>query len=97
METKLTNDEPYRSVEVAAVNKDEAFTQRRLDLSAVEPTDVKAWYASKTIWFGLLFVVVAIANAIGFGEYEPPTWLNSLIAGVGILALRIKTDKPLSL
>ena len=42
----------------------------------------KNWFQSKTIWFGILFIIVAIANVFGFGDFEPATYWNEIITAI---------------
>ena len=60
----------------------------------------KAWFASKTVWFGILWVVVSIAAFFGFNEYTPTPFVMDLVAtlnGVAILVLRYFTKTPITL
>lgn len=58
----------------------------------------KLWYASKTLWFNILALAVAIAGVFGFGRYEMPEQWTEIIAvivpAVG-LVLRLITKEPL--
>ena len=58
----------------------------------------KKWYQSKTLWFNLLALVVAIASAFGFADFQPSGEVQA-IAGIIItiinLVLRFKTNQPI--
>jgi len=60
----------------------------------------KKWYASKTLWFGVLSVVVAVATSFGFAEYAPEGWASEAIAFWAVLepvvfiVLRLVTREP---
>ena len=48
----------------------------------------KAWYESKTLWFNVIYGVVAIAGLLGFAEFQPDA--NTVeIVGVLIAAINI--------
>ena len=63
----------------------------------------KPWYKSKTIWFSVIYVLVAIAGIFGYNQFEPAP---ELVTGVGAalviiklildLVLRSKTVEPIS-
>ena len=46
---------------------------------------------SKTVIFNVLFILVLIANSLGFSEFEP----DGTIAVIGNLIIRLMTTKPL--
>lgn len=62
----------------------------------------KPWYKSKTVWFSVLYVIVAVAGLFGYAEFEPAP---ELVTGVGAalviikliidLFLRSKTSEPI--
>ena len=55
---------------------------------------MKKWYQSKTVYFGLLFVITAIAGLFGFQTYQPsPDVLKivELVTGIIIVVLRLIT------
>jgi len=64
-------------------------------------TDSKAWYASKTVWGGIIAVMSAIAGAFGYMvtpdlQTEAATNLSAIGAGLGgALAVygRVKATK----
>ena len=62
--------------------------------------DTKPIYLSKTFWFFLLSLLVAVAGAFGFGGYQPDAQQQEIIAVVvsvvGIL-LRFVTNKGVTL
>jgi len=58
------------------------------------------WVKSKTVWFNFLFLLVVIANAFGFQEFQPDDWakdfgetIGTLILIGGNIFLRFKTTK----
>ena len=59
---------------------------------------MKMWYESKTLWFNILYGVVAIAGLVGFVEYVPSAdtveIVGVLVAAINI-ALRFVTNKAL--
>jgi len=60
-------------------------------------TVTKKWYASKTLWFNLLALVVAIAAAFGYTGELPVSWgvfVPGIVAVINIL-LRLVTNKTL--
>lgn len=61
---------------------------------------MKKWYASKTFWFNLLALAVALASAFGFAEFNPEPEVLVIASGVAAvinLVLRLWfTDKKLS-
>lgn len=62
--------------------------------------DDKKWYASKTLWFNLIALVVVVINAFGFAEFEVATEVGAIGAGIVAvinLVLRAVTDKKITL
>jgi len=60
--------------------------------------EAKKWYLSKTLWFNLLALVVAVAGAYGYTGELPTAWqafVPAIVAGVNIL-LRIVTRQAIS-
>lgn len=60
--------------------------------------EAKKWYESKTLWFNLLALVVAVASAYGYTGELPQAWqafVPAIVAGINIL-LRIVTNQPIS-
>lgn len=57
--------------------------------------DSKPWYQSKTLWFNIASLVVALTALPEFGALVPAEAV-ALIAVLGNLALRLLTDQPLS-
>ena len=56
----------------------------------------KKWYASKTIWFNVLAIVVMIASAFGYTGEISQDWSQYMVwvsAAINIL-LRFKTKQP---
>lgn len=56
----------------------------------VEP---KALIASKTFWFGVLTIIIAIANLFGFADFIPSEGLLGIVGAVTIV-LRLITKAP---
>lgn len=61
---------------------------------------MKKFYASKTFWFFLLSLVVAVASAFGFADFVPEAAFGevgvAILAVVGII-LRFATSKSVEL
>jgi len=60
--------------------------------------NMKEWYKSKTVWFGVLWVVIAIANLFGFQSFQPDDGvlkIGELVGGIGIIVLRFVTKEPI--
>ena len=59
----------------------------------------KALVQSKTFWFNILAVVIAVASMFGFGEFEPTPQvtqgITTLVAIINIV-LRIKSSQPIT-
>jgi hypothetical protein len=63
----------------------------------------KRWYASKTIWFGVLMILVTIAGFFGYGTWqpEPESWVTMvlqvllLLEPIVVIILRRVTREPL--
>jgi len=59
---------------------------------------MKVWYESKTLWFNILYGVVAIAGLFGFAEFSPDTnaveIVGVLIAAINIV-LRLLSNKSI--
>ncbi len=61
-------------------------------------TKGKRWYQSRTVWFGALIILNAVAGVFGFATYEPGLEVQravELISGVGVIALRLITKEPI--
>ena len=43
------------------------------------------WYLSLSFWFNILAVILAVASAFGFGDFEPAEWVSG--AAFAIIAL----------
>ena len=58
----------------------------------------KQWYASKTIIFNVIALVVLVAGAFGFGDFQADMWVaqaaTAIIAAVN-LWLRFQTARPI--
>jgi len=60
---------------------------------------MKNWYVSKTIIFGILFILVGIAGLFGFGDFTPNSaWLEAgeIINGIIVIGLRFYTNKKIA-
>ncbi len=60
----------------------------------------KAFWKSKTLWFNLLALLVAVAGAFGYGDFQPSPEVQQLalvIVTVVNLVLRFVTREPLGL
>lgn len=59
---------------------------------------MKMWYESKTLWFNILYGVIAIAGLGGFAEFMPGEdaveIVGVLIAAINIV-LRLVTNKAI--
>jgi uncharacterized membrane protein len=56
----------------------------------------KGFWKSKTFWFNVLAVVVAIAGQVGFAEFEPDAELIAVIVGIVNVILRFAVKQPLT-
>jgi len=59
--------------------------------------DGKPWYSSKTVWFNVLALVVAVAATFGYSGELPAHWAQlvpAIVAGVNLL-LRWITKQPI--
>ena len=63
---------------------------------------MKSKYKSKTILFGLLIIVVAVANFFGYAEYVPSPedaetvdLIKGIVLGAIAIFLRFKTTEPI--
>ena len=57
---------------------------------------MKKWYASKTLWFSILFAVVNLAGLFGYAEFVPGGELSQYVnLGVSVIValLRVFTNK----
>ena len=61
----------------------------------------KDWYTSKTLWFGILSLIVALAGIFGFNEWQPTAdvsgAITAIVAIINIVLRVYFTDKPLVL
>ena len=59
--------------------------------------EAKKWYASKVIWFNVLMVLVLVAGAFGFTDFEVSPqveqWATLIILVVNLI-LRFVTKQP---
>jgi hypothetical protein len=54
---------------------------------------------SKTFWFNILTLAIAVASLFGFGDFEPNAKvaeIASMIGGIGNILLRLNTSKPIT-
>lgn len=61
---------------------------------------MKKWYASKTLWFSILFALVNLAGVFGFAEFVPGDDVSQYVSvGVSVVValLRFVTDKGVEL
>ncbi len=57
--------------------------------------NTKTAVESRFVWFGALWVVVAVANFFGYADFEPNSNLNEIVTGLNglaIIALRFRTN-----
>lgn len=57
---------------------------------------MKSLFKSKTFYFGILSIVIGVANLFGFADYQPTSSVNEVIEfvnGVGIIVLRLVTKE----
>ena len=60
---------------------------------------MKKWYESKTIWFSVLTVLIAVASLFGFADFQPSEELLqfiTLLVGVINFVLRLATKEPVT-
>ena len=60
----------------------------------------KKWYASKTLWFNVLYGIVIFAGFFGFAGFEPSQALKEALLILGPVVnfvLRLLTNKGVSL
>ena len=60
----------------------------------------KKWYASKTLWFSILFALVNLAGAFGYAEFVPgDEVVNYVNIGISVIMalLRVFTDRGVKL
>lgn len=58
----------------------------------------KDWWTSKTLWFGLLYILTGVAGIFGFAEYQPTSQvveIGSVVTGVVVILLRLLTKQPI--
>lgn len=58
----------------------------------------KALIKSKTFWFNIVAVIVAVATLFGYGEFQPDSRISeavTLVAGIVNILLRLKTSQPI--
>ncbi len=61
---------------------------------------MKPWYTSKTLWFNLLAMIIAIADSFGFGGFSADPSVLALAGGMVALVniiLRLATSQGVSL
>ena len=61
---------------------------------------MKAWYASKTLWFNILFGLIAVAGLFGWVDFQPSQdvidIVGVIVAAINII-LRFVTKAPVGL
>jgi len=60
----------------------------------------KAFWRSKTFWFNCLALIVAVAGAFGYGDFQPSPEVQQMalvIVTLANLALRFVTREPVGL
>lgn len=58
---------------------------------------MKPWYASKTVIFNLLAIIVLVANQLGFSEFKLGAQWEVAILAIVNLVLRFVTKGPIRL
>jgi hypothetical protein len=61
---------------------------------------MKKWYASKTLWFSILFALVNLAGIFGFAEFVPGDDVAQYVSvGVSVIValLRVFTSEGVEL
>lgn len=60
--------------------------------------NTKNWYLSKTVIFNALSIVLLVAGAFGFGDFQPSedsTEIGAVLIALVNLVLRFYTRKPI--
>ena len=52
------------------------------------------WYLSLSFWFNILAVILAVASAFGFGEFEPADWVSGVAFAIIALINLLKQFFP---
>ena len=66
----------------------------------MKKVEVKSVLKSKTFYFGILSILLAVANLFGYGDYQPEGYANEaleLVNGLAIIFLRFKTSEKVKL
>ena len=50
----------------------------------------KSWYLSKTLWFNILALIVAIASAFGYTGELPPEWMLFVPAVIAVINMILR-------
>ena len=61
--------------------------------------ETKPFYVSKTFWFNVLALVVVVAGAFGFAEFQPTPEVETyglVLVTIANIVLRFVTAKPLA-
>ena len=61
---------------------------------------MKKWYASKTLWFSILFALVNLAGVFGYAEFVPGDDISQYVSiGVSVIValLRVFTSEKVEL
>lgn len=56
----------------------------------------KGFWTSKTFWFNILAIVVAVAGQFGFVGFEPDAELIAVVVGIVNVLLRFLTKQPVT-
>lgn len=59
--------------------------------------NVKSLFKSKTFYYGLLWLLLGVANLFGFADFQPDEKLNDIaeiLNGILIIIFRIMTNGP---
>jgi len=51
----------------------------------------KEWYKSKTVWSGILLILLGLSQIFGAGKIDPAT-LQEIFMGAGLIGLRQAVD-----
>ena len=65
-----------------------------------EEPEMKKWYASKTLWFSILFAIVNLASLFGYAEFVPGDAVSQYVSvGVSVIValLRVFTNQGVEL
>lgn len=60
--------------------------------------EYKAFWKSRSLWFGLLYILTGVAGVFGWAEFQPSPQvveLGAVVTGIVIILLRLVTKQPL--